>query len=686
MKKIILLILCTFYIVITNAQNPVYQWAVGVGGNDYDYGYEVKTDNSGNVYHVGFFTGVCDFDPGPGVFNLTGSTVQDMYLVKYSPTGNFIWAKAFSPISILAQVQHQISMKIDQLGNIYLTGSYRDSIDWDPGPGTYVMPSTTHSIFVVKLNTSGNLVWAKNFLSASTFLSASYCLDIDAMNNVYSTGFFTGTVDFDPGPGVSNLVSNGDNDIYISKLDANGNFVFVKQIGSIGSDMGVNLMIGNGGSIYTNGRVSGTPDLDPGAGTFTFSTLDAAYLLKLDANGNFIWAKEIGAVPNESELDQNNNIYSVGIIGYPQAFDFDPGVGVVNLSSYGYSTTFLTKLDSNGNYIWAKSIKGSMSISYADGNGMAVDNLGNLYAVGELNNGIFDFDPGPAVFNLDGTGSNMFVTKFDSNGIFKWAVKDDGPGGGIPYAVALYGNSSIYSAGRYWGDVDFDPGTGVANFTSNGTYDGFVHKMTQCLASSSNVTQTACNSFTYNSQTYTTSGTYIQILVNSTGCDSLITLNLTINTPNTLVNQTGAILTATATSPATYQWIKCLPFSPISGATSQSYTATMNGSYAVIVTENGCSDTSNCLTVTGVGIIDTDISDDIVLYPNPSDDYIHLEFGTTKNEFTVRLTTTTNHVIFDQKYTSESGVTIPVNHLPTGIYFVQIKDDKRNSVLKFTKK
>src|SRR5690606_26678071 len=106
------------------------------------------------------------------------------------------------------------------------------------------------------------------------------------------------TVDFDPGNGVFNLTSADFEDIFISKLDANGNFVWAKRIGGTGSDFGYAISIDNNGNIYTTGAFMGTADFDPGTGSYTMSSSGFfdAFILKLDANGNFVWAKQFSGI------------------------------------------------------------------------------------------------------------------------------------------------------------------------------------------------------------------------------------------------------------------------------------------------------------------------------------------------------------------------------------------------------
>ena len=101
--------------------------------------------------------------------------------------------------------------------------------------------------------------WAKNM--GGTNLDSGYAMAIDGGGNVYTTGIFSGTADFDPGAGIHNLTSVGSYDIFISKLDVNGNFVWAKSMGGTGYDLGGAIAVDVSGNLYITGSFSGTADL-----------------------------------------------------------------------------------------------------------------------------------------------------------------------------------------------------------------------------------------------------------------------------------------------------------------------------------------------------------------------------------------------------------------------------------------
>src|SRR6185436_19324206 len=120
---------------------------------------------------------------------------------------------------------------------IYTCGKFKGRVDFDPGAGTFYLTSAgNEDIFISQSDASGNLLWAKSIGGPAN--DVAYSIVADASGNVYITGSFSLTADFDPGPGVFNLTASGNTDIFISKLDASGNFTWAKQMGGTGVDIG----------------------------------------------------------------------------------------------------------------------------------------------------------------------------------------------------------------------------------------------------------------------------------------------------------------------------------------------------------------------------------------------------------------------------------------------------------------
>ena len=294
------------------------------------------------------------------------------------------------------------SVAVDSSGNVYTTGFFNDTVDFDLGVGTANLTSAgSTDIFISKIDSSGAYVWAKKIGGTSN--DEVYSIAVDASGNVYTTGYFTGTVDFDPGAGTANLTSTGSSDIFISKLDSSGAYVWAVKIGSAFGDQGNSIAVDTSGNVYTTGFFGSTADFDPGAGTANLTPVGSGdtFISKLDSSGAYVWAKQIGSTSNDQgnsiAVDTSGNVYTTGY--FNGTGDFDPDAGTANLTSSD-DDIFVSKLDSSGAYVWARKM-GGISSDY--GNSIAVDTSGNVYTTGFFID-TADFDPGAGTSNLTPAG------------------------------------------------------------------------------------------------------------------------------------------------------------------------------------------------------------------------------------------------------------------------------------------
>jgi predicted transcriptional regulator len=361
------------------------------------------------------------------------------------------------------------SVAVDSSGNVYTTGPFLNTVDFDPGSGTANLTSNGgKDVFVSKLDSSGNYVWAKSFGGTST--DYGYSVAVDSSGNVYTTGTFEGTGDFDPGSGTTNLTSNGGTDVFVSKLDSSGNYVWAKSFGGTSTDYGYSVAVDSSGNVYTTGYFKNTVDFDPGSGTtnLTSNGSNDVFISKLDSSGNYVWAKSFGSTNTElgyGAVDSSGNVYTTGY--FKNTVDFDPGSGTTNLTSNGGQDVFVSKLDSSGDLVWAKSFGGPMTDF---GRSVAVDSSGNVYTTGTFE-GTGDFDPGSGTTNLTSNGgTDVFVSKLDSSGNYVWAKSFGGTHLEYGFSVAVDSSGNVYTTGYFKSElVDFDPGSGTANLTHDGT-------------------------------------------------------------------------------------------------------------------------------------------------------------------------------------------------------------------------
>lgn len=492
MKKIYTFI--AFWLVSLNVNAQNFEWVRQIGGSHSDYGMDITTDNEGNILSTGHFSGNVDFDPGLGTHFLStesspGVFSYNCYISKVSTEGNFLWAKQIG--GRFADLAYAVTT--DNVGNIYVTGTFQDTVDFDPGVGIYTLSAGSgFDIFILKLDPNGNFIWAKNFeddFNTSNNYEVSFSIDIDIFGNVYTTGYFQGTVDFDPGLSAFNLTSQGGSDIFIAKLNSTGDFVWAKQIGGVGEDIAYSITVDISGNIFTIGGFQDTVDFDPNIGTTELVSTDGfdIYINKLDSSGNFSWAKSFDGSnllgSNQSFFHINypsyaittdilGNIYATG--GFEDIVDFDPSSNIENLTSMGGNDIFVIKLDIQGNLLWVNQLGGNgQDIGFS----ISTDNLGNVFMAGTFQN-IADFDPKGGVYNISSMGDyDIFLHKLNTSGNFIWVKQIGGTGKDVAQSLHLDDEGNIYTTGFFSNTVDFDTDNSVFNTTSNGERDIFVHKL-----------------------------------------------------------------------------------------------------------------------------------------------------------------------------------------------------------------
>jgi hypothetical protein len=390
------------------------------------------------------------------------------------------------------------------------------------------------------------------------------------------------------------------------------------------------------------------------------------------------------------------------------------------------------KLDSAGGYIWARQFAG---IASNQGLSIAVDREQSVYTTGFFGFSA-DFDPSNDDFNLtaNGTATDVFVHKLDSIGQLVWARQVGAAGADRGEAIVVDTLGNVYFAGSFSQTVDFDPTVGITELVGD-SISSFVAKWSPCTPTFANVdtaacysytstsgqvytasgiytetllnttgcdsfvvinltindtarhalTETACASFELNGQTYDSTGIYTQLFTSATGCDSILTLELTIlPNPEATATQSGDTLTATTTV-ATYQWLDCNNgYATIDGATDSIFVPTETGDYALAVSANGCNDTSACFNIIIIGIEESDAAN-FALYPNPNNGKFTIALGSHQPQVEVLILNLAGKTIWGETLKNQSSIDLDLN-LPSGVYLVSISTPNGNrQILKMVK-
>jgi hypothetical protein len=667
MKILFLLITSILISMAANAQGLKLDWAKQIGGaGDGDVAVSAAIDKQGNVYTIGNFSKTVDFDPNSGVFNLTANGSADIFIQKLDAQGNFKWVKQMGGI----EEDWASAITTDTKGNIYTIGIFMDTVDFDPGPGVFQLKSNGGAdIFIQKLNSTGDFLWAKQ-LGGIGFEGIA-AIKVDSSGSIYTTGSFAYTVDFDPGAGSYDLVSQGGDDIFILKLNSAGDFVWAKQIGGIRYDNAGSMITNVNGSMYLTGEFQDEVDVDPGATIFNLNANGETdiFILKLDLDGNFIWAKQLGGTGfdfgRSITEDAKGNTYTIGF--FEDIVDFDPGTNIFNLTAKGKYDVFIQKLDANGNFLWVKQIGGEGT---DDGRSIFADSNGNVYSTGHFQNTV-DVDPGLAMVNFASNGEDdIFIQKLDTDGNFLGAKQMGGSGFDFGVSIISDADGYVYTTGSFSNTMYVDA---AVSFTSNGVDDAFIQKLEQCPSPLKTYTQriSACHQYTLNHQTFTTNGVYSQII----NCDSILTISLKIISTNVIVFQNGNTLSTDAIGDS-YQWIDCNNGKvAITGATGQNYTPATNGSYAIVVTADGCSDTSACHDVIINTIEKKESKNGIIISPNPFSMQTTVQSLNILKDATLIVYNSLGQAVRQIDNLSGQSVLLNRDALPAGLYFIRLMQD-----------
>ena len=348
----------------------------------------------------------------------------------------------------------------DSLGNIYVVGEFANSVDFDPGEGLDVHVSNGFcDVFLTKFDSTGAFLWAQSWGGPS--VEIGHGVAIDGFGNAYVTGYYNGTVDFDPGLSTENHSSIGDEDVYVSSFTATGAFRWARTWGGISEDKGNDVAANEMGDIYVTGYFFDWVDFNPGSGQEWHLSYgyDDPFLSKFDSNGNFQWACTWGGTHYDEgravAADDSGNVFVTGVIY--GLVDFDPGPGIDQIGTTWYDM-YITKFASSGAHQWA-SVWGGSNTDF--GKGVDVDGAGFVYVTGKT--------------YTNGT-TDAFLCKYSPAGSLQKALTWGASSNDSGWSLSVDETGSVYVTGYFEGTVDFDPGSGVENHSSNGGRDAFVSK------------------------------------------------------------------------------------------------------------------------------------------------------------------------------------------------------------------
>ncbi|MCH8555662.1 MAG: T9SS type A sorting domain-containing protein [Schleiferiaceae bacterium] len=552
-----------------NAQG-VYQWNKLINGSSNQAVTAVTLDDSLNIFATGSYRNTTNFDL-PNTFNLTSNFGgDDFFLAKYTEVGNLSWVKGIGG----NQFERGFDVITDENGNVYATGIFGEVAVFEPSvPPLTLTSNGSVDVFLISYNAQGNLRWVAPFGGVG-YDAPRELLQIG--DKIVSTGYFRDTVDFDPSINVAQRVSFSGDDVYVHVLDTVGNFITVVTFESLGDAQG-NTLSHRAGNTYLGGFFRNTMDANPGGLTFPIQALGGkdAFLLELGNAGPCPTEYDTITTSNCGPFAWGNEVFDTSGTYVRNLFTTNGCDSVVTLNLEIFpifdSVVQVIACDS---YVW-----NGLTLSQS---GLFFDSLQTVAGC-------------DSIITLDltiNTLTNSTQTEVACE-TFTWTINNQ-----------VYTQTGVYS----------DTLVNAAGCDSIITLDLTINTPTN-----STQTEVACETFTWaiNNQVYTQTGVYSDTLVNAAGCDSIVTLDLVIDTVNVGVQIQGVVLIADAVG-AAYQWLDCnANDAPILGATQQSFTAPTNGSFAVAVTENNCTDTSLCVVVADFSAGES-LSGGASVFPNPN--------------------------------------------------------------------
>lgn len=717
----------------SRAGSLIWHYALGSGGTERVF--SISLDSQNNIYVLGSFESTVDFDAGPGLAQLTATTGNSAgFLLKLSPQGQFRWVRKFGENS------YPIDVTLDRKGSIYMCGAFDGTADFDPGAATFNMTSPNRrSLFVQKMDTAGNFKWAKAFnnntLNGLGQSSVNLHVTADSAGNPAICGQFYETVDFDPGPGTANMTAGvglTGYQMFVAKLDSLGNYRWAKRYSKV---FARDLVTDHANNMIMTGQYESANDFDPGTGVATLSALGGLgdiFVLKIDTGGNYLWANPLTSSDMDGagsiRVDEANNIYLVGTSGLsvanPLDMDFDPGPGTLKLPYIAANTvSFLYSVTAQGAFRSLTYLPTTQS-SYTS---VAVTDSNNLHVLAivgdslDVNHGtgvykVYErWRPGVAysVIRLAAcSGATSFTTVADTacasyrsaSGRYTWTTS-----GSFKDTIAnAYGCDSVLTYNLVIYPRAFDTiavsacGSYVSpsaryTWTASGRFQDTLRTVLGCdsvltvdLTINNNTFWTispyACERYTSPSGRYSwaATGIYRDTIPNAGGCDSILTINLTIHDTSVIAVPGGL---AANSNDGSFQWLDCgNGYAPVSGATSEFFYPARSGSYAVVVSHNGCTDTSGCHEFRALGLPGAGAGAGVSVSPNPAGEVLHVTFPGTEELVDLELVTVNGSRVWSGRYRHQSGAAIDVRDLSPGVYFLKLRAASWSRTLKVVRR
>jgi hypothetical protein len=444
----------------SSRDEPSWLWTQSAGGTYLDEGTGIAVDNNGDTYIAGLFVGTVTF----GNITLASQGNFDVFIAKLDSNGDWLWAVSAGG----TDYEWEWDIALDANGNIYVIGHFKGTAQFG---NTTLTTQGDSDVFVAKLNTDGDWLWAVS--AGGTNEDCAVRIAVDTVQNVYITGYFWGTATF----GYTTLISHGYADVFVAKLNTDGDWLWAVSAGGTGQPEGFNdeaygVAVDVHGNVYITGYFWRTATF----GNTTLTTQGDAdvFVAKLNTDGDWQWVAHAGgptpcaAVGIDIAVDTTGNSYITGyFLGIAVMFD---NYTITNHGVDDFYDVFVAKLDNNGDWQWAVSAGGTNDDM---GVNVAVDTEGDAYVTGYFSDTAIFGNTTLTSYEYLGM-ADMFVTKINSNGEWQWVISEGGPEGCAgSMSITVDTDENVYITGCFIGIVTFNDTTLI----SHGDRDVFVAKL-----------------------------------------------------------------------------------------------------------------------------------------------------------------------------------------------------------------
>lgn len=488
---------------------------------------DMEIDEANNILLAGYFEGKADFDPGLDSLIVNSYNIRsDYFMGRYTPDGSLIWAYRLGDPSSRNQ---NISIALGNDNDFYASFEglrNQPGFDFDPGPDT---AQFAYETAIAKYELNGDFQWVYGVNGkASSYVNPANC-EVTSNGDVVLYGYFRGpesSTDWNPGPGIDTIPFTSiqpsgalwTSDHWLARYSKQKELSYLKSFFSFEQAVQGRLEVSSLDEIYVTGWFSDTIDVDFGPDTtflngkpqdkitFQWNRYPDMFVCKYDSSTNLVWAREIEIYSRSSLVFSNTapigtfysmfhdfrpkmlsddlgNLYYA--LNFSDTLDLEPDVIGGEFYSRGSIDILLTKLDTSGNFVWAKQIGGIGNDRILD---IQFDHQGNLLLAGHFTDSL-DLDPGIGITQVASNGNlDVYFASYDIAGNLLWGHSLGGPGNEKISNIRIDGEGSLVLAGVFQDSVDFDiDSAGVATRYCEGMYwptgqweDAFFAKYRQC--------------------------------------------------------------------------------------------------------------------------------------------------------------------------------------------------------------